>query len=220
MICLVTDRARLSPRTGSVDRLVELAAAAARAGIDIFQIRELDLDVRTLADLVARCRAAVARTSTRVLVNDRADVAIAARADGVHLRFDSFSAAAARSLLGGHAIVGRSVHSVEEAGAVSRAGGVDYMIFGTMHETSSKPSGHPLATLNDLSGACRAAAGVPVLAIGGMTIQRAAQAARAGAAGIAGIGLFVPPEGETADRHLQTVAAELRRAFDTCQAVS
>jgi hypothetical protein len=53
-----------------------------------------------------------------------------------------------------------------------------------------------------------------------MTIQRAAQAARAGAAGIAGIGLFVPPEGETADRHLQVVAAELRRAFDTCQAVS
>jgi thiamine-phosphate pyrophosphorylase len=220
MICLVTDRARLSADADAVDRLVELAASAARARIDLFQIREPDLDARVLTNLVARCCAAVARTSTRIVVNDRADVAIAARADGVHLRGDSYSARAARSLIGEHAVVGRSVHSVEEAAAVSRAGGIDYLIFGTMHQTASKASGHPVATLDDLRAACQAAANAPVLAIGGMTIERAAHAARAGAAGIAGIGLFVPPQGQTLERHLQTVAAQLRRVFDTCQAVS
>ena len=220
MICLVTDRARLSADADALDRLVDLAAAAAHARIDIFQIREPDLDVRMLTGLVARCCAAVAHTSTRIVVNDRADVAIAARAHGVHLRGDSFSAPAVRSLIGEHAVVGRSVHSVEEAGAVSQAGGVDYLIFGTMHQTPSKASGHPVATLEDLRAACRAAANIPVLAIGGMTLERAKDAARAGAAGVAGIGLFVPPQGETIERHLHTIARELRRAFDTCQAVS
>jgi len=220
MICLVTDRARLSAGSDAVDRLVELAAAAARARIDILQIRERDLDARTLTGVVRRCRAAVARMGTRIVVNDRVDVAIAAGADGVHLRGDSFSTAGARALIGERAVVGRSVHSVEDAETVSRAGGIDYLIFGTMHHTPSKSPAHPVATLDDLRGACRAAAGIPVLAIGGMTIERAAHAARAGAAGIAGIGVFVPPEGQSVDRHLQTVVGELRRAFDTCQAVS
>jgi hypothetical protein len=53
-----------------------------------------------------------------------------------------------------------------------------------------------------------------------MTVARAADIVRAGAAGIAGIGLFVPPAGQSADRHLQTIASALRRAFDTCEAVS
>jgi thiamine-phosphate pyrophosphorylase len=216
----LTHRDSIKPCANAVDRVVELAAAAAHARIDIFQIREPDLDARILTGLVTRCREAVAGTSTRLLVNERADVAIAARADGVHLRGDSFSVAAARSLVGDRAVVGRSVHSVEEADAVSRAGGVDYLIFGTMHRTPSKADGHPVATLDDLGAACRIASSIPVLAIGGMTIERAAGAARAGAAGIAGIGLFVPPPGQSIERHLQTVAAELRRAFDTCQAVS
>jgi thiamine monophosphate synthase len=59
-----------------------------------------------------------------------------------------------------------------------------------------------------------------VLAIGGITVARAAETARAGAAGVAGISLFVPPDGISADRHLQTITTELRQAFDTYEAVS
>lgn len=218
MMCLVTDRRRLSSAADDTDRLVDLVAAAGRAGIDLIQIRERDLDARRLAALVRRCVDVVEGTGTKVLVNDRADVAVAAGAHGVHLRGDSIAVAAVRSLIGDGALIGRSVHGAEEAGAVSGAGGVDYLIFGTLYRSASKSAAHPVATLDELSAACQL--GVPVLAIGGITVERAVEAARAGAAGIAGIGLFVPPAGTSADRHLQTIAAELRRAFDTCEAVS
>ena len=218
MICMVTDRRRLSSGDAAMDRLVELVAAAGRAGIDLVQIRERDLDARPLAALVERCVAAVAGTCTQVVVNDRADVAIAAGAAGVHLRGDSIPASVVRRLMP-EALIGRSVHGADEAAAAAAAG-VGYLIFGTLHETASKPAGHRVATIEELRATCRAAAGIPVLAIGGMTIERAAAAARAGAAGVAGIGLFVPAAGETADRHVQMVAAGLRQAFDTCEAVS
>jgi thiamine-phosphate diphosphorylase len=220
MICLVTDRRRLSPGADAMDRVVELAGAASLAGIDLVQIRERDLDARALTALVTRCVSAVRGTSTKILVNDRADVALAAGAHGVHLRADSIGATAARGLVGEHGMIGRSIHAAEEADLVVRAGGADYLIFGSMHQTPSKASGHSVATFDDLHAACRAAAGIPVLAIGGMTVERAAAVARAGAAGIAGIGLFVPPASQSADRHLQSIVAELRRVFDTCEAVS
>jgi thiamine-phosphate diphosphorylase len=220
MICLVTDRRRLSAGSEAIDRVVDLVAAAVRAGIDLIQVRERDLDAHSLVALVRRCLAAAEGTHTKVIVNDRADVAIAAGASGVHLRGDSIEASSARFLLGDRALIGRSVHGVDEAGAASRGGGLDYLIFGTMYGTPSKPTGHPVATLDELRAVCRSAADIPVLAIGGVTVQRAAEVARAGAAGIAGIGLFVPPAGIPTDRHLQTVTVELRRAFDTCAAVT
>ena len=219
MICIVTDRQRFSAGANGIDRVVELAHAAARAGIDLFQIRERDLDARTLTALAARCRAAAEGTRTRILVNDRADVAVAAAAHGVHLRADSFSAPAARLVVGKDATIGRSVHTVQEATEEARAGAVNYLIFGTMHQTPSKMAAHSIATVDDLRNVCSAAAGHPVLAIGGMTVEGAAEVARAGAAGIAGISLFVPPGGRSVDQHLQEVAAELRRVFDTCGAV-
>jgi thiamine-phosphate pyrophosphorylase len=217
MMCLVTDRRRLSNGSDGIDRLVDVVAAAARAGIDLVQVRERDLSARALASLVRRCVAAAAGTQTNVVVNDRADVAIAADAGGVHLRGDSIAAPTVRALLPKGALIGRSVHSAGEASGIARGGGVDYLVFGTLHPTASKEAVHPVATLAELSAACRVA--VPVLAIGGMTVERAAAAARAGAAGVAGIGLFVPPDGIPADQHLQSVAAALRSAFDTSRAV-
>ena len=220
MMCLVTDRLRLGAGDRAVDRLVDLVAAAGRAGLDLIQVRERDLDARALAALVARCVSAVDGTRTRVVVNDRIDVAIAAGAHGVHLRADSVAAPSARTLVGATAIIGRSIHRPQEAADTARAGGVDYLIFGTLHETQSKAAGHPVATLDDLRATCRAAVGIPVLAIGGMTVDRAADAARVGGAGIAGIGLFVPPTGVSADIHVQMIASGLRRRFDTCETVS
>lgn len=228
MICLVTDRRRLVTASGSsptqslngaADRLVELVAAAATAGVDLIQIRERDLEARELASLVHRCAEAVQGTKTMLLVNDRADVALAGGAHGVHLRSDSIDAMAVRSLLPGGAVLGRSVHTPEEAAAVSRAGAVDYLVFGTMFQTPSKDPAHRLATLDELSAARRVSP-VPVLAIGGITIERAAIVARAGASGVAAIGLFIPPVGESPRAYLASLVAELRRVFDTCGAVS
>jgi len=217
MICLVTDRRRLSTGLDAIDRLVELVGAATRAGIDLIQVRERDLEGRELAALVARCLAAAGRGTTKVLVNDRIDIAAATGAHGVHLRGDSVSTVAARLLLGEDAVVGRSVHTVDEAAAA--ANGADYLIFGALYQTVSKDPGHPTASLDDLRSARRVASGVPILAIGGITAPRASEVVRAGAAGIAGIGIFVPPPGVSPDRHLQSVVAQLRRSFDTCDAV-
>jgi thiamine-phosphate pyrophosphorylase len=220
MICLVTDRMRLSDGDDNIDRLVDLVGAAARAHIHLVQVRERDLDTRALVALVDRCLRAVEGSGTKVVVNDRADVAAAAGAHGVHLRADSIETSAARRLLGSDAIIGRSVHSAAEAAAATSAGGVNYLMFGTLYDTPSKEAGHRCATFDELRAACRAAAGVPVLAIGGLTVDRAAEVARAGATGVGGIGLFIPPSGMSADRHLETIAEGLRRTFDTCGAVS
>jgi thiamine-phosphate pyrophosphorylase len=225
MICLVTDRHRLVAgsrlrlgETVRADRLVDLVGEAALAGVDLIQVRERDLEARELAALVRRCVDAARGTMARIVVNDRADVALAAGAHGVHLRSDSIDAPAVRTLMPS-AFIGRSVHGADEAAAVSRLGGLDYMIVGTMFATPSKDGSEPLTTIDELTDACRASA-VPVLAIGGITIQRAPMMVRAGAAGIAAIGLFIPPEGESPRRHVASVVASLRRVFDTCGTVT
>jgi thiamine-phosphate pyrophosphorylase len=219
MMCLVTDRRRLGEGAAACDQLVQLVATAARAGVELIQIRERDLEARKQTELVRRCVEAVRGTGTKVLVNDRVDVALAAGADGVHLRSDSIDVSAVRRLLPSRAVVGRSVHSAGEAVAGSRQGGLDYLILGTMFETRSKSSTQSLLTLDELSAACRLSS-IPILAIGGMTAARASDVARYGAAGIAAIGLFIPPSSESLHGHVETVVAAVRRAFDTCQAVS
>jgi thiamine-phosphate diphosphorylase len=215
---LVTDRRRLSPGATEIQAagaVVDLVEAAAGAGIDLIQIRERDLETRALVSLVRRCVSAVTGTKTRVLVNDRLDVALAADAAGAHLREDSIAVKAARSILS-EAVVGRSVHSVDGAGNEWRH--LDYLVLGTLFPSASKAPSQPLTSIETLSAICRAHP-IPVLAIGGMTIEHARAVARAGAAGIAAIGLFIPPRGESPRSHLQRVSADLRRAFDTCGAV-
>jgi thiamine-phosphate diphosphorylase len=205
-LCFITDRRLYGDEDRlAQERLLEAIAAAARAGIDLIQIRERDLDARALVRLVRRAIASAAGTASRVLVNDRADVAIAAAADGIHLRGDSFPAVRVRAITR-RMIVGRSVHTPEEASAVAAA--CDYLIAGTTFQTPSKPPDYPLLGLAGLERVC-AAATCPVLAVGGIGVDEAAAVARAGAAGIAAIRLFSNPEtvGATVDR--------LRRLFDT-----
>lgn len=220
LICLVTERQRLPSVNGasSIDSLLALVGAAGKAGIDLIHVRERDLGARELTGLVRNCVAAVAGTQAKIVVNDRADVALAAGAHGVHLRSDSVDARSVRRLLPQDAVVGRSVHSADEAAAVARAGGLDYVIFGTLFPTASKNGMHRFTALSELSSAC-AVTRLPVLAIGGVTTDRVEEVARTGAAGVAAIGLFLPPTGVSADRHLHTVANHLRRVFDTCGAV-
>ncbi len=204
ILCLVTDRRRLPG--GSAAAVLDLARAAIAAGVDLIQIRERDLDARPLAALVEAAVRAADGTPTRVVVNDRLDVALAAGAHGVHLRGDSVPAKDARRLAGPSFLIGRSVHTVDEAASATD---VDYLIAGTVFPSASKPGARTLLGTDGLRAIVNAVK-VPVLAIGGVTIDRLPEVAAAGAAGAAAIGLFA---GRGASLH--TIAADARARFDT-----
>ncbi len=222
-ICLVTDRSRLPPPSPddvtdlpALGPLAERLTLAGQAGVDLLQIREPDLSAAELSALVreVRTRLADGGAGARIVVNERVDVALAAEADGVHLKSDSIPTALVRRYVPAGFLVGRSVHSVDEARA-AEADGADYVIFGTVFPSGSKPPGHRTAGLDALAGVAQAVQ-VPVLAIGGISLNTVAAAAEAGAAGVAAIGLFFDAAGPMDDlrgRLIQTVAG-LRLAFD------
>lgn len=183
----VTDRRRFGL---ALDDLVARAAHAVRAGVDVIQVRERDLSDRELAALVREIVAAASGSKTRVLVNDRADIAIAAGAAGVHLRGDSPAASRVRAMAREGFLIGRSVHSLAEVDAAVADGGCDYLLFGTVFPSSGKPAGHPVAGIEGLAAAC-ARSPLPVIAIGGMSDARASAVRGAGAAGFAAVGMFM-----------------------------
>jgi thiamine-phosphate pyrophosphorylase len=205
ILCLVT--AGASPAGGGLN--LDTIREAARAGADLIQVRERHLDDRSLVSLVRAVVDATAGTGARVVVNDRVDVALAARAAGVHLPGDGIAAVDARRLAPEGFLIGRSTHSEEEAIAAERDGGCDYLVFGTVFPSASKPAGHPVAGVEALARTC-AAVRLPVLAIGGVSLANAPQIAAAGASGIAAIALF--GRHESAMHTIRTV----RRMFDTC----
>jgi thiamine-phosphate diphosphorylase len=187
---------------------------AGEAGVDLLQIREPDLSAGELGALVRELRARLADTAACVIVNDRVDVALAADAHGVHLKSDSIPTALVRRQVPAGFLVGRSVHTVDEA-RIAAAEGADYVIFGTVFPSGSKPRDHRTAGLDALASVAGAVQ-IPVLAIGGISLNTVAAAAEAGAAGVAAIGLFFDAAGPMDDlrgRLIQTVAG-LRRAFD------
>lgn len=205
VICIVT-RARGAPGAGERQRLIERLAAAARAGANMVQVRERQFDDRLLLEFVREVTAAVRPAGARVIVNERTDVALAAGADGVHLKSDAPSAADVRRIVPPGFLLGRSVHSDGEAAAVEAAGGCDYLVFGTVFPSTSKAGDHPVAGLEALRRTCGAVS-LPVIAIGGITPGRAAAARSAGAAGVAAISLFA----EAAD--MGAVVASLHDAL-------
>jgi thiamine-phosphate pyrophosphorylase len=206
-LCLVTDRRRLAGRDAPFDRararLIAQAREAAEAGVDLVQVRERDLPAADLAALVRDVVAAARGSRTRVLVNDRLDVAIACGAHGVQLRGDSIAPADARRLAPPGFTIGRSVHSVGEATA---AAGADFLIAGTVFPSASKEESTVLLGLDGLAAIARAVP-IPVLAIGGVTASHMDRLARTGAAGCAAIGLFI-------DASLAAVVACARQQFD------
>jgi thiamine-phosphate pyrophosphorylase len=196
--------------------LIQQARHGIAAGIELIQIRERDLQAADLAALVSEIVGLARGSRTRVLVNDRVDVAIASGADGVHLRADSVPSAEVRALAPRGFVIGRSVHAVDEA--VAAASSVDYLVAGTVWRSRSKAGDHAVLGTAGLARIAAAVA-VPVLAIGGVTVQRLPDVARAGAAGIAAIGLFMA---ELTDRSadcragsLEAVVTAARAAFDT-----
>lgn len=194
----------ISDRNGLGDLSFEdWFAALAAAGVDAVQIREKDLDDRALLELTARARSALP-ASTRVLVNGRADVALAAGADGVHLPAAEVPVAALRRRFGDELLIGRSTHRPAEVER-ARDEGADYVTFGPVYATPSKAAYGPPPGIAGLQRA--AAVGLPVVALGGVTIARLPEVAAAGARGAAGIRVFHDPAA------LGPLAAEAARLF-------
>jgi thiamine-phosphate pyrophosphorylase len=207
LVCCVTGRGSL----GAADRAESVLAsirAAIEAGADWIQIREKDLKAR---ELLAIARSAVAMAGdnrraadTRVLINDRLDVALAAGAAGVHLGHESVPARdVVRWCRGGNAparfLVGVSCHNIEEAREAENAG-AGYIFFGPVYDTPSKRPFGPPQGLGKLTEVCRAVR-LPVIAIGGVNEGNAEECLRAGAAGFAAIRLFQEPRDPAALRH-------------------
>lgn len=191
LIYLITDR-RAFPEHQSIEGQLDAIEVAARSGCQLIQVRERDLEAR---DLVAFVRAAISIArphQSKVLVNDRVDVALAADADGVHLRSTSLNAFDARSVARlmpqRDFMIGVSVHSLEESTSAID-GGADFLVCGPVFETASKRQyGAPLG-VDKLAQISRASK-IPVLGIGGINCENAPQVLSQGAAGIAGISLF------------------------------
>jgi thiamine-phosphate pyrophosphorylase len=225
MMCLVTDRRRLAgaavPPLAAVRRcLAAQARFAAEAGVDLLQVRESDLSAADLAWIVRDIIAATRGTPTRVVVNDRADVAIACGAAGVHLRADSAGVAAVRRLAPRGFVVGRSVHSIEAALAANDA---DYLIAGTVFASVSKPGRTDMLGVDGLTAIVRSVP-IPVLAIGGVAESNVDEIGRTGAAGFAAIGAFIRHAGAPPDScgaaPLDAIVRRMRRSFDSVKTAS
>jgi thiamine-phosphate pyrophosphorylase len=211
-LCLVTDRRRLTPQARTTrDELAALEAVldeAAAAGIDVIQVRERDLGAADLAAFVARVVRRTRGTATRVVVNERADVARVAGADGVHLRSDGPPVDRIRAWGPPTWWVGRSIHSAAEGEGHQSA---DYLLFGTMFPSTSKPAGAPVAGLAALGEAVRASA-APIWAIGGVTPETARACIDAGARGVAAIAAFLDDGDGTTAGAVRARIEAMRRA--------
>jgi thiamine-phosphate pyrophosphorylase len=151
---------------------------------DWVQVRDKELAGR---ELIAVVRLAMGRIG-KVLVNSRVDVALAAGAAGVHLPSGSIAASEWRRITPSGFLIGVSCHLLEEVVLAEREG-ADYVVFGPVFAPLSKTSGLPARGLEELGRVSRAV-GIPVLALGGITWENAADCVAAGAAGVAGITMF------------------------------
>jgi len=175
---------------------LEAIGKAAQAGCQLIQIREKDMSAKALAAFTRSAVELARPHGARVLVNDRLDVAMAAGADGVHLRASSIPAREVRAVATKKGLddflIGASTHSVAEA-KMAEEGGADFIVCGPVYDTPSKKAfGPPLGL--DVFAEILDAVETPVLAIGGINLSNYREPLRRGAAGVAAIGLFADVE--------------------------
>jgi thiamine-phosphate pyrophosphorylase len=183
---LVTSRALCA--SGSLETVV---AQACGAGVRAVQLREKDLSGRALHSLAVTMRQVTKRTESKLLINDRADIAIGVGADGVHCPENGLPVHVARQVCP-QALVGASAHSLERAVAAG-ASGADFVVFGPVFATPSKAKFGEPQGLDALSVVSRDA-GLPVFAIGGITPENAHLCLEKGAAGVGVISAVLSAE--------------------------
>jgi thiamine-phosphate pyrophosphorylase len=150
------------------------------SGVDIVQLREKGLEAGAELALLEVFAAACAKHGALLAVNDRADVALAAGADVLHLGQDDLPVPAARRILGPGPVIGRSSHSPGQAAAVAAEDGVDYFCAGPLWETPTK-AGRPGTGLGLLAAVGELDTTRPWFAIGGISLDRLGEVLDAGA---------------------------------------
>lgn len=184
---------------------LDTAEALIRGGATMLILREKDLSPRELFELANSLRGLCTSNRIPFLVNGSVEVALAVNADGVHLGHTALSPQISRRLMGPDAIIGVSSHDIEDI-ETAKSQGADYVFYSPIYEPTSKKNASTPKGTEALTDAC--ALGIPVVALGGITTENAAECKEAGAAGIAAIGaLWNAP-------NPQRSAAAFRRIFD------
>lgn len=181
--------AKTTPESPEFSNILLFVKAAVAAAVPLVQLREKSLSVRVLYELATRAAELARGSTTRLLVNDRIDVARAAGADGVHLTTRWLPASLVRSICGENFIIGVSTHSLETAQRAQHDG-ADFAVFGPVFETPSKREFGEPQGLDKLREVTSALKGFPILAIGGIDLDNVEECFSAGASGIAAIRLF------------------------------
>jgi thiamine-phosphate pyrophosphorylase len=199
-----TTNNKTTPDSEAFVDLLTLVEAAVASEIPLIQIREKQLSTRVLYELTRRAAKIVQGTTSRLLINDRFDVALAAGADGVHLTARSLPARVIRQLCPPDFLIGVSTHSASEVDA-ARVSGADFVLFGPIFPTESKRAFGEPQGLGKLADIVATDADFPVIAIGGIGMDNVEACFRNGAAGIAAIRLL------NNANNLSSTVAEIRR---------
>ena len=159
-------------------------------GATFVQLREKQKDAREFYREAEEALRVARERNVLLIINDRVDIALALKADGVHLGQDDLPPAAARRLLGEQAIIGFSTHNVEQAIEAARSP-VDYIAIGPIFETKSKENPDPVVGLEGLRRVREATGQIPLIAIGGIREENIAEVLKAGADSVAVINLLL-----------------------------
>ena len=181
-----------TPDSREFRNILDQVSAAVTYGIQLIQIREKQLTAQALFELTVGVVAIARGSSTRILVNDRADIAAGAGADGVHLTTRSLTPAVIRKTFGAKLLIGASTHSLAEA-RDAFAQGADFAVFGPIFPSPAKAKYGPPLGLGKLTEAECELPSFPLIALGGISLQNVNECLLAGAGGIAGITLFAEP---------------------------
>jgi len=178
---------RLYPIVDTLGRpelsFVELAQKVCAGGARLLQLRVKELPAHEFLSIAREVRAICRQAGCLLIINDRADIALAVGADGVHVGQEDLPVEAARKVLGPDKVIGVSTHDPAQALAAAR-GGADYIGFGPLFGTSTKATGYGARGLDQLRE-IRALVRLPIVAIGGITAERAPAALAAGADAVA-----------------------------------
>ena len=162
---------------------LDLTRLAIKGGADTIQFRQKGGSTREMIQVATQMKQLCAGHGVTFIVNDRVDVAIAARADGVHLGQDDFAIPLARELLGEERIIGGSASNIREA-RQCLSEGADYVGFGPVYQTTSKDDAGPVRGVVILNQVVKAIS-LPIIAIGGISSENVPEVVQAGAHGVA-----------------------------------
>lgn len=205
---VITDR-----RTAGERPIPLVVEAAIRGGASVVQLREKGATTREMLALGRALLKLTRQAGLPLLVNDRIDVALALDAEGVHVGHDDMPAGLARGLIGPDRILGVSAETVEQA-QEAEAAGADYLGVGDIFGTSSKPDAKEPIGLGRLAEIAQLVS-IPVVGIGGITLENAAVVIQAGARGVAVIRAVVgAPDPAAAARRLRQIVEEREGAYE------